>query len=323
MKNKNEIEIIKKKIKHKKQLTKANLQNIAIIKAHKDYITSMSNFPNGNFLSLSWDKSIIIFDKLFRIIQHIKNAHNQWVRSVAIENDNFFITSSLDCSIKSWIKNGNEFKNHQIIKNAHTSDINKIILSSNGYLLSCSDDRKIKIWEKKDNNQYNPIKVLMHSTQIFSILLIEDKNRLISTGNYETKLWDFNINDINNIKFIKLIDDTYCECRNVLNRMDEDKVIIGGKDKSSLKIISISQENIINSILIPFQCLGIRTIYNKGIFLVGGYQKDLLIFRCDNYEMMHRVKNAHDQYIEGITELSNGFIATHGWDNNIKIWTFI
>lgn len=323
MKNKNEIEIIKKKIKHKKQLTKANLQNIAIIKAHKDYITSMSNFPNGNFLSLSWDKSIIIFDKLFRIIQHIKNAHNQWVRSVAIENDNFFITSSLDCSIKSWIKNGNEFKNHQIIKNAHTSDINKIILSSNGYLLSCSDDRKIKIWEKKDNNQYNPIKVLMHSTQIFSILLIEDKNRLISTGNYETKLWDFNINDINNIKFIKLIDYTYCECRNVLNRMDEDKVIIGGKDKSSLKIISISQENIINSILIPFQCLGIRTIYNKGIFLVGGYQKDLLIFRCDNYEMMHRVKNAHDQYIEGITELSNGFIATHGWDNNIKIWTFI
>ena len=323
MKNKNEIEIIKKKIKHKKQLTKANLQNIAIIKAHKDYITSMSNFPNGNFLSLSWDKSIIIFDKLFRIIQHIKNAHNQWVRSVAIENDNFFITSSLDCSIKSWIKNGNEFKNHQIIKNAHTSDINKIILSSNGYLLSCSDDRKIKIWEKKDNNQYNPIKVLMHSTQIFSILLIEDKNRLISTGNYETKLWDFNINDINNIKFIKLIDYTYCECRNVLNRMDEDKVIIGGKDKSSLKIISISQENIINSILIPFQCLGIRTIYNKGILLVGGYQKDLLIFRCDNYEMMHRVKNAHDQYIEGITELSNGFIATHGWDNNIKIWTFI
>ena len=102
--------------------------------------------------------------------------------------------------------------------------------------------------------------------------------------------------------------------------MDEDKVIVGGKDKSSLKIISISQQNIIHTILIPFQCLGIRTIYDKGIFFVGGYGKDLLIFRCDNYEMVQKVKNAHIKYIEGITELSNGLIATHGWDYNIKIW---
>lgn len=38
--------------------------------------------------------------------------------------------------------------------------------------------------------------------------------------------------------------------------------------------------------------------------------------------MIQKVENAHKQYIEGITELSNGFIATHGWDNNIKIWQF-
>ena len=101
--------------------------------------------------------------------------------------------------------------------------------------------------------------------------------------------------------------------------MDEDKVIVGGKDKCSLKIISISQQNIIHTILIPFQCLGIRTIYDKGVFFVVGYGKDLLIFRCDNYEMIQKVINAHNQYIEGITELSNGFIATHGWDFNIKI----
>ena len=322
MKYKNEIEIIKKKLKHKKQLTKINLQNTAVIKAHNDYITSIVNFPNGNFISLSWDKSIKIFDKLYRTIQYIENAHNSWVRSVAIESDTFFITSSLDCSIKSWIKNGNLFQNHQIIKHAHNSDINKIILSSNENLLSCSDDRTIKIWKKNNNNQYEFIKFLEHSTQIFSILLIEDKNSLISTGNYETKLWNFNINDINKIKFIKKIDDTYCECRNVLNRLDEDKVIIGGKDKKSLKIISISQGNIIHTILISFQSLGIRTIYDKGVFFVGGYEKDLLIFRCDNYELIQKVKNAHKKYIEGITELSNGLIATHGWDNNIKIWQF-
>ena len=319
MENKNEKEIIKKKIKLKNQLTKTNLQNATIIEAHDDYITSISNFQNGNFISLSWDKSIKIFDKLYRTIQHIKNAHNAWVRSVAIENNNFFITCSLDRTIKSWLKIDNKFKIHQIIKDAHNSDINKIILSSNGYLFSCSDDRKIKIWRKKDNNHYENIKCLEHSDKVYSILLIEDKNRLISSGNYEAKLWNFNINDIKSINFLKLFDETYCECRNVLNRMDDDKIIIGGKDKSSLKIISISKEMIIYTILIPFQCLGIRTLYDKGVFLVGGYEKDLLIFRCDNYELIQKVKNAHKRYIEGITELWNGMIATHGWDKTIKI----
>ena len=322
MKNKNEIDIIKKKIKNKNQLTETNLQNITIIKAHNDYITSILNFPNGNFISISWDKSIKIFDKLYRTIQHIKNAHNTWVRSVAIENDTFFITCSLDRSIKSWIKIGNLFQNHQIIVNAHNSDINKIILSSKGHLLSCSDDGNLKIWEKKNNNQFEFITFLEHSTNIYSMMLLEDKNRLISTGHYETKIWNFDINDLNKIKFIKKITGTYFLCRNALNRMDEDKVIVGGKDKSSLKIISISEGEIIHTILIPFQCLGIRTIYDKGVFLVGGYGKDLLIFRCDNYKMIQKVENAHKQYIEGITELSNGFIATHGWDNNIKIWQF-
>ena len=313
---------MKKKIKNRNQLIKTNLQTTTIIKAHNNFITSISNFPNGNFISLSWDKSIKIFDKLYRTIQHIKNAHDGWVRSIAVENDTFFITCSLDCSIKSWIKNGNLFQNHQIIKRAHMSDINKIILSSKGHLLSCSDDGKIKIWKKNNNNLYESFKFLEHSTKIYSLLLIEDKNILISTGHYETKFWNLDINDINNIKFIKNIYGTYCECRNALNRMDEDKVIVGGKDKCSLKIISISQQNIIHTILIPFQCLGIRTIYDKGVFFVGGYGKDLLIFRCDNYEMIQKVVNAHNQYIEGITELSNGFIATHGWDFNIKIWQY-
>ena len=323
MKNKSEIEIIKEKIKLKKQFIKTDLQNITIINAHYNFITSISNFPSGNFISLSWDRSIKIFDKLlYRTIQHIKNAHNDWVRSVAIENDNFFITCSLDHSIKSWIKTENKFKNHQTIVNAHNSDINKIILSSNGYLLSCSDDQKIKIWEKKDNNQFVLIKHLEHSDQIFSILLLEDKNRLISSGNYEAKLWNLNINDLKNINLIKLFDDTYCECRNVLNRMDEDKFIIGGKDQKSLKIISISKEMIIYTIIIPFQCLCIKTIYDKGVFLVGGYSKDLLIYRSDNYEMIQNVKKAHQKYIEGITELWNGMIATHGWDKTIKIWSF-
>ena len=315
MNKKTEIEIIKQRVNSKKQLKNCNLQKIAKIKAHEDYITTIANFPSGNFISLSWDKSIKIFDKIYRTIHHIKNAHNSWVRSVAIESDDFFITCSLDCSIKSWLKKENEYINHQTIERAHETDINKIIFSSNRYLLSCSDDHLIKIWKKVEDNKYKFLLYISHTDKVYSLLLFEDKNCLVSTGHYETKIWNFNINNLNDIKTIKIFDfDTYCECRNVLNRLDEDKFFVGGKNKSSLKIISISKNEILYTIEIPFQCLCIRTIYERGIFLVGGYSKDLLIFRSDNYELLQKYENAHEQYIEGITQLSNGLIATHGWD---------
>ena len=104
------------------------------------------------------------------------------VRSVAILNDNFFITCSLDCSIKSWLKKENKFINYQTILNAHHEDINEIILSSNGYLLSCSDDRLIKIWQKNKNDEYELLKYIENSVEVYSLLLFEDKNILVSIG---------------------------------------------------------------------------------------------------------------------------------------------
>ena len=58
------------------------------------------------------------------------------------------------------------------------------------------------------------------------------------------------------------------------------------------------------------------------------YRKN--IFERDNYtcQNCHQKKSAdelrvhHKKYIEGITELCTGMIATHGWDNTIKIWSF-
>ena len=297
-------------------LEKINLKNIKSLKAHDDSINSISTFPSGNIVSVSADQSIKIYDINLNILQNIKNAHDKSINYIDIKDEKNFITCSDDKKIKLWIKKENDFQINQIIENAHDDIIWKVIYDLNNNIISCSSDNKIKFW-KENNNKYKVIKMLTHSDQIYSILLIEDKNILISSGLDGSKLWD-----LNNYKLIIHFKETCCGCWNGLCRIDEDKIIINGNDCTSLKIISLSQKKIVREIKDLFYCNGICLIEKKGIFLVGGVNQDIKIFRSDNYECLKTIKNAHLDDINGFCKLNNNTIVSYGYDKNIKIWSF-
>jgi len=322
-----ECQFIKDK-NNKIQLKKCNLQNINSIQPHKNIINSLSTFPSGNIISVSNDQSIIIYDINLNILQNIQNAHNDWINYVEVIDENNFITCSEDEKIKLWIKKGNKFIFNKIINNAHERGIYKVIYCSNGNIISCSYDNTIKIWKKYYNNYIN-IKTLTHSDSTSflsiynfpdSILLLEDKNILISSGPDGTKFWNLNKDETNynNIKCYQYIKEVKCYWNKGLCRLDEDRIIIGG-DKS-LKIISILNKVIIKEINIPFTCYGIILIEDKGIFLIGGKSKDIRIYRNDNYECIQIIQNAHDGYINGFVELKDGSIISYSYDMKIKKW---
>ncbi len=196
----------------------------------------------------------------------------------------------------------------------------KAIYCLNGNLISCSWDKKIKIWKENNNNNYDNIKILTHSKWINSILLLEDKNILISSGLDGTKFW--NLNEINNINCIKHFEDTFSGWHGSLCRLDEDRIIVQGKVTTSLKVISILNLRIIKEINNPFQCDAITLIKDKGIFIVGGVSKDIRIYRNDNYECIQIIQNAHDDEINGFIELKDYSIASFSKDKRIKIWCF-
>ena len=194
----------------------------------------------------------------------------------------------------------------------------KVIYCSNNNLISCSYDKTIKIW--KENNNYENIKILKHSAHINSLLLLEDKNILISSGEDGTKLWNYN--EINNINLIKEFKETFCEWNQGLCRLNHDIIIVSDKETNSLKLISISKKEIIKTIHNPFRCFWISLIEDKGIFLVGGYSNDIRIYRNDNYECIQEIKDAHNDEIYGFIELKDGSIASFSEDATIKIWSF-
>ena len=287
----------------------------------KSFINSMSTFPSGNIISVSTDKSIKIYDIHLNELQNIKNAHNDSIIYVEIKNEKNFITCSEDKSIKSWIKKENQFRVNKIINNAHDDKIIKVIYCSNGDLISCSHDNSIKIW-KEYNNGYKNIVTLNHLDVINSILYLEDKNILISSGLDGTKFWSLNKNNYFNIKCIKYLEKTRCEWNGTLCRLDKDTIISQGIRSDIIQIISILNFTIIKVINNPFQCTGIKLIKNKGIFLVGGWSKNIIIYSSDNYECIKNIKNAHTDLIIGFVELKDGTIISYSNDQLIQIWNF-
>jgi len=297
------------------------INNLKQINSIDNYIISLYVFPSGNIISILFDKSIKIYDNYFNIIQTIPNGHNDYITYVNIKNEDNFVTYSLK-NIKTWIKIKEKFKEeyslNKIINNAHEDWINKVIYNKNLNLISCSDDKSIKIWEEDNNNNYQCITVLRHDDEIYSILLLEDKNILISSGLDGTKFW--NLNNYENIFHIKQV---ICLCNNALNRIDNERIIIGGNIDGIIKIISIKEKTIVKEIKNEFPCLGICIINEKGLFLIGGKSKNIKIYRYDNYECIQIINDAHNDEIYGITELNDNSIVSYGYDKTIKIWSFL
>ena len=289
-----------------------SLKKINIINAHNDWINFVSIFPLGNIISVSYDKSIKIYDINFNILQNIQNAHNDVIFNVDIRDENNFVTCSKDKCIKSWIKYENKFKMNLIIYNANNDYIYKVIYYTNEKLISCSLDYTIKIWEEK-NNKYQLITSLMIYGNVYSILLIKDKNLLISSGD-KTNLWN-----LNNFELIKCFEDIRCQGWNTLDRLDEDRIIIGGYQ--IFKIISLLKKKIIKIIKLSFECNGIKTIKEKNVFLVGKVY-NIVIFRYDNYECIDIIKDAHLSHITGFIEFKNDLIGSYSSDGKIIIWSF-
>ena len=125
---------------------------------------------------------------------------------------------------------------------------------------------------------------------------------------------EINYNNINYIQYFKEVE---CSSKNGLCRLDEDRILVG---RDTLKIISILNNKIIKEINIPFYCLGIRFIEDKGIFLIGGESEDIRIYRNDNYECIQIIQNSHEDEINGFVELKDGSILSYSDDKKIKIW---
>ena len=290
---------------------KINFKLLKTYNADNYWINLVKPFPLGKFLIISDDKSIKIFDINFNIIQNIKNAHKKVIIYIDIKDENNFVTCSNDKSIKTWIKKNNKFKINKYINNAHKEQINKVIYYSNFNIISCSKDSTIKIWEEI-NNKFQLITTLLFQNNVYSILLVEDKNKFISSGEDGTSIWN-----INNLELIKHFNDVKCYDSNGLCKIDKDKFIIN--EYKLLIIISLTKEKVIKRINNLFKCTAVYAIEKKGIFIIGELNNDIKIYRNDNFESILKIQDAHLNTINGFIKLNDDSVISFS-NLTIKIW---
>ena len=199
----------------------------------------------------------------------------------------------------------------------------KVIFTSKGDLISCSLNGNIKIWYLNNKDSKNI--TLKHINSVNSILLLEDKNILVSSG-VGIKFWNLTNNNI-----IFSDDNVYTNWNNGLDKIDDDNIIIcNNNNNKSLIIFSISKLKSIKIIDIDFECYSIRVFKNKGIFLVGGRYKvyddifyyNIYVYLLGNYELLQTIEKAHNGYINGFAQSINNTIVSYSLDSSIKTWLF-
>ena len=290
-------------------MSNLKLQYICSINSNFETIYCISIFPSGNIISIS-DNSIKIYSPSFKIIQNIPNAFVKG-RYVSIKDEKNFVTCSWK-NIEIWIKkeNENKFSLKNIIKNAHKIMISKIIYCSNGNIISCSYDKTIKIWEEILNNEYQSITILTHLNAVCSIMLLEDKNYLVSSGEDGNYLWNFN-NFENKFSFFG----TLGQYSNQLQRFDDNKFITGGINNNFI-IVKINYIVYFENI---YEFSSSYVIEDKGIFLISSYNM-IKVYNINDYNCIQDIKYAHNGKIYGFVQLRKGIIASYGEDNIINIW---
>ena len=151
---------------------------------------------------------------------------------------------------------------------------------------------------------------------MYPILFLEKKNLLIASGIYSTTLWNFE-------KFYIFQNEifSYCLGKNSLKQIDDDKIICGGK--GNIQIISLNEKNIIKEINVQIIIWAVCVVHDKKIVICGGVSNDLIIFEYEKYEIIKQIKNAHLDFIRGISLLKNGNIVSNSEDFSIIEWELI
>ena len=284
--------------------------------SHDDRIPIMKKFPSGKLISISFN-TIKIWDNQLQLIYTINIKKNIYISDISIENENSFVICLENNLIqiynykdKEWICveefNGrkNEIKNKiifsKITSNIYTSNYTGII----------------EIYEKKIFNlKYQEVSILKHDYFLNAMLLIEDKNILISSGETCTIFWNIEI-----MKLIYEFTNVKCYSKNAIERLNNDTVVIG--DYYKLFFLSLSKLQILKIIETNDKCIGISKInyLNHNYLVISCYNQEIILFK--NYEIIQNIQNAQNNIIYGLLQINDITLATYSmW--TIKLWKIV
>ncbi|XP_044481422.1 protein JINGUBANG-like [Mangifera indica] len=158
---------------------------------HADAVTGLT-VDDDLIFSVSWDKSLKIWQTSDLRCSESIRAHEDAVNAVAVSADGTVYTGSADKRIRVWAKPFNE-KRYGLTATLekHKSAVNALALSDDGSVLfSGACDRSILVWEREDSANHMVVRGALrgHSKAILCLIKVSD---LLMSGSADqtVRIW--------------------------------------------------------------------------------------------------------------------------------------
>ena len=200
------------------------------------------------------------------------------------------------------------------IEEAHSDYIWKVIPLRNNRIASCSGDKTIKIWNS--NHPYNLIKTLNgHTGWVTSIIQLKDKDILISGSDDKTlRKWN-----LLTYQCDKIINNVECWYSNSLLEIDNNRIIVGGKNV--ITIVNISND------IIEHQIENDKLSYvwsliqlRDGNILCGCWNGLICLYDIKLNTLSIREKKTHNKPVYCLLNINKYQFISSSYE--IKVWEY-
>ena len=287
-----------------------------ILNSHTQWVYCLTILKDGRLASGSGDCSIIIYNKINFKRDLIIKEHKSYVICLIQLNSGLLASCSPDKTINLYNINENNYQKIQTLS-YHTGEVYKIIETKNNLLISCSSDKNIIFYIKDD--KYKKDFQISIDKCCYGIAQVKDNEICLSDSG--DKLYFFDLNE----RKIKATVSNLYKCNNCygtwLLMITKNLLIIPGSGK--LTIVDVNEYNIsrIIDIANSSSFYGI-CLLNQKMILSGDNNGTIFQFKIegDNLILTSKKEKAHNNSVNFLLNMGDGFVASGSDDYTIKIW---
>lgn len=157
---------------------------------HNDAVSSLA-VSNEKLYSVSWDKTLKVWDPKSLRCKESLTVHEDAVNAVVVSVDGVVYTGSADGRIRVWTCGSGQRHAKVATLEKHKSSVNALTLNCDGSILfSGACDRSILVWEREDSGKYMGVSGALRGHEGAILCLINVCDLLISgSGDRTVRIW--------------------------------------------------------------------------------------------------------------------------------------
>lgn len=317
-----------------------NKMNLVFSLYTNNAISSLLSLNNKNIAYGTQEGSIYIYNfKEKRIIDTL-NGHFGQVNYLSKLDENRFISSSSDKTIKIWNKNLNNNLvnlNLEIIKEnpvlvkyeceatllGHTNKVCKAILISNSRIASCSYDQTIKIWNSHPT--YECLSTLQgHKREVTLIIELTDGRLLSNSIDANNTLLFWNLSSYKKEDTPSIIGLGISGERSNIVQIDNNRVILDNTNhkclymKNEIYVVNIKTYQIESTFLFDNEYIKTFCFLPNHKLILGSTKG--LICEDESSNSKFSKEKQNKQIVTNFSLITNDLIASSGNEGEIKFW---